>query len=260
MEEKNNIPKSVLITIATLILVFAGCLFALYKIGYLSFDNKEKESSAKIEETKIDEQEKDNDETENESEPTDNKTEEVVDNNISNAPATDNKITTTKDNDIDANFAEYRIPLKKESSTVSIRKLKFDINTTKESDKEVYKYDVKISYNGNPIDTSFLADKIKFDYTYFSDEHKMQLYKMGNTYILLYDDNSRTCFNRIVFIFDQNGKIVKTYTKAELSFSVEKNGVNMHVKTSSTGNCMSNDGVTTHTYIQNGQEGILLLP
>lgn len=143
-----------------------------------------------------------------------------------------------------------KIELTKEKETFDINRLHLDFEgVTYKTDEGHYQYVLNVKYDGNEIDSSFFNDKDNYRIWSYNMAANFEIHKINNVYVLI-STIARQCFGSEVMIFNTNGNVLKTFTRADSK--IDENGIK--IRTSDNGQCMGSDWethVTEYNYIVN---------
>ena len=131
----------------------------------------------------------------------------------------------------DNSITEYDVELVKPNEKFEFGKLNLEFYGTKVQGCEgCYDYTLGIKYNGESIKTDFFNEKDRIHSSNMAASFKV--YKIEGIYIIA-SNLGRQCFPSAVLIFNAEGKVLKTYSDADLT--VEGKQIKIEA---SKGSCM----------------------
>lgn len=211
-----------IITILIIIIVILSAFCILFATGTISFKNND----------------------------CDNNNDQLIENN---EDLENDNITNEEDlndetiNNPEENSNYKSIVLSKAKESFDFDKLHLEFNgTNTETGEEYYNYVLNIKYDGKNVNSSFFNDKENYRIWSNNMASNFKVYKVDNVYILV-SFIARQCFGDEVMIFNTNGEVLKTFTRAE--FSID--GSSVSISTSDNGQCMGTDWekhVTKHNF------------
>lgn len=186
-------------------------------------------------------------------------------NNINNSYHEENNNLTNDNNpsdddsykedevDIQENKSQELLILEKETETFNLEKLNLEFKGIPNKEgKGYFNYTLNIKYDGKNINNDFFNDKKNYRIWSTNMTGDFRVYKIDNVYILK-SFIAKQCFGDEIMIFNTNGEILKTFTKAEISID----GSTININISDNGQCMGEDyesHITKHNYKVNGLE------
>lgn len=161
----------------------------------------------------------------------------------------ESNVTTINDikNQLNCNIEYETIELLKENESFDFDKLHLKFKgTSAENNKDYYNYILDIYYNNQKIDNQFFNDASNYRIWSKNMTGNFKIYKVDNVYILV-SYVAKQCFCNEIMIFNTNGDILKTFSRAEYTIS----GSNITISESDNGQCMGDNWeshITIHKY------------